>query len=201
MHRRSLLLAALLAPAAAHAATDPAAAPLEAFGTALITAMKAGTSASFDQRAAALRPAIAAAFNLPTILARSVGPDYTGYSDAQKSALLEAFTAFTVASWAANFSSWNGEVFSVLPQTRKLGAEEIVPTRLAAPGKDGTKFDFVMQQGAGGWRVVDILLDGTISRVAVQRSDFRALLASGGPDALVASLKRKTAQLATGGAG
>jgi phospholipid transport system substrate-binding protein len=200
MRRRPLLLAALLAPAVAHAAA-PAATPIEAFGAALIAGMKAGSSQSFDQRAAALRPAITTAFNLPTLLARSVGPDYAGYSDAQKSALLTAFTDFTVASWTANFSRWNGEVFRVLPQTRKLGAEEIVPTEIAAPNGEPTKLDFVMQQGTGGWQVVDILLDGTISRVAVQRSDFRAVLASGGPDALVDSLKRKTAQLAAGGTG
>lgn len=201
MHRRSLLLAALLVPAVASAATEPAAAPLEKFGAALIAAMKAGPTESFDQRTASLGPAITATFDLPTILARSIGPDYAGYSDAQKSALLEAFTAFTVASWTANFNRWDGEAFTVLPQTRKLGTEVIVPTELAAPGKEGTKFDFVMQQGAGGWQAVDILLDGTISRVAVQRSDFRALLASGGPDALIASLKHKTAQLAAGGTG
>ncbi len=33
---------------------------------------------------------------------------------------------------------------------------------------------------AGGWRIVDVLLDGSISRVAVQRSDFRSLLGNGG---------------------
>jgi phospholipid transport system substrate-binding protein len=209
MHRRRLLLAALLAPVAApsvapalaQTAGDPAIAPLEAFGAALIVAMKAGQAKNFDQRAAGLRPAITAAFDLPTILARSIGPDYTGYSEAQKSALLDAFTAFTVASWTANFNHWNGEVFRVLSPVRKLGANEIVSTEIAGPEGEPTKLDFVMQSGAGGWQVVDILLDGTISRVAVQRSDFRALLASGGPDALVASLRRKTAQLAAGGAG
>ena len=201
MLRRTLLLATLLAPAAARAATEPAAAPLEAFGTALIAAMKAGSSQSFDQRAAALRPAIQAAFNLPTILARSVGLEYESYTAAQKSALLAAFTDFTVATWTANFNHWDGEAFRVLPQIRKIGAEEVVPTEIGVPGKKGTALDFVMQQGAAGWQAVDILLDGTISRVAVQRSDFRSVLVSGGPDALITSLKRKAEQLATGGAG
>lgn len=201
MLRRSLLLAAILAPATAHAAADPAAAPLEAFGTALIAAMKTATSQSFDQRAAALRPAIIAAFDLPTILARSIGLEYANYTAAQKSALLAAFTDFTVATWTANFNRWNGEVFRVLPQIRKIGAEEVVPTQIGVPGKTGTALDFVMQQGAKGWQAVDILLDGTISRVAVQRSDFRSVLISGGPDALIASLKRKAEQLAAGGAG
>ncbi len=205
MLRRTLLLTTLLttllAPAAAQAATDPAAAPVAAFGKALITAMKNGPSQSFTQRASALRPAIEAAFDLPVILARSVGLGYANFTAAQKSALLAAFTDFTVASWTANFHRWSGETFRVLPQIRKLGAEEIVATELGVPGKKAIPFDFVMQQGKAGWQVVDILLDGTISRVAVQRSDFHAELASGGPDALIASLKRKADQLAGGGKG
>ena len=32
------------------------------------------------------------------------------------------------------------------------------------------------QVNADAWKAVDVLLDGTISRVAVQRSDFRSLL-------------------------
>jgi phospholipid transport system substrate-binding protein len=46
--------------------------------------------------------------------------------------------------------------------------------------------------------VIDVLLDGTISRVAVQRSDFRGLLADGDASALVASLEQKIADLSGG---
>ena len=53
-----------------------------------------------------------------------------------------------------------------------------------------------MRQTDAGWRVVDILLDGTISRVAVQHSDFRALLRNGDATALIASLQRKADDLA-----
>ena len=47
---------------------------------------------------------------------------------------------------------------------------------------------------------VDVLADGSISRVAVQRSDFRRLVARGGAQALIDSLNQKTADL-SGGAG
>jgi phospholipid transport system substrate-binding protein len=55
-----------------------------------------------------------------------------------------------------------------------------------------------MRQANGPWQVVDVLLDGTISRVAVQRSDFRHLLTQGGSAALVVSLQSKAAQLSGG---
>ena len=55
-----------------------------------------------------------------------------------------------------------------------------------------------MRQVNGAWQVVDVLADGTISRVAVQRSDFRRLLRQGGSAALVVSLQSKADQLAGG---
>ena len=57
---------------------------------------------------------------------------------------------------------------------------------------------YLMQQTPAGWKAVDVLADGSISRVAVQRSDFRGLLASGGVSALLASLERKVADLSNG---
>ena len=55
-----------------------------------------------------------------------------------------------------------------------------------------------MRQEAGGWRAVDVLADGSISRVAVQRSDFRRLVSRGGAQALIESLNHKTNDLSGG---
>jgi len=43
-----------------------------------------------------------------------------------------------------------------------------------------------------------VLMDGSISRVAVQRSDFRGLLGQGGAADLIASLQRKVSDLSGG---
>jgi phospholipid transport system substrate-binding protein len=79
----------------------------------------------------------------------------------------------------------------------------VVATRLVGTGGDTTKLDYQLRETAGGWRVVDILLDGAISRVAVTRSDFRSLLAqgttAGDASALIASLRQKSTSLAAGG--
>jgi phospholipid transport system substrate-binding protein len=52
-----------------------------------------------------------------------------------------------------------------------------------------------MRDGQSGWRAVDVLAGGSISRVAVQRSDFRSVLRSGGVPALMAALQLKVANL------
>jgi phospholipid transport system substrate-binding protein len=66
------------------------------------------------------------------------------------------------------------------------------------PAAQKTTLDYVMRRGPAGWQAVDVLTDGSISRVAVQRADFRGLLSSGGAPALVAGLEHKVANLSGG---
>jgi phospholipid transport system substrate-binding protein len=158
--------------------------------------MAAGRATAFATRAARLRPVVARAFDLAAILAASVGPRFAGFPDAARRELLDAFTDFTVATWVGNFDTDNGETFDIAPQTRPSGSDEIVSTRIIPRSGEPTRLDYVMRKSQAGWQAVDILLNGTISRVAAQRSDFRALLAGGDPAPLLDSLRRRAADLA-----
>ncbi len=55
-----------------------------------------------------------------------------------------------------------------------------------------------MRQEGGGWKVVDVLAEGSVSRVAAQRSEMRSVLADSGGTGLVVSLQQKTAELSGG---
>ena len=191
------IAAAVLAVAAAPArAENAAAAPVERLNEALLSAMKAGTRASFDQRYQALAPVIEQVFNLDAVLGASVGLSWATMTPEQKTQLLAAFRRYTITSYVSNFDSYNGQSFQTLPTGRTLGnGDVVVATQLDRPGKSALRLDYVMRQGPGGWRVVDVLTDGSISRVAVQRSDFRGLLMAGGVPALASGLERKTANV------
>ncbi len=187
-------LLAILGLAPARAADPQAAAPIEALNQSLLSVMHAGQSTPFAQRYAALAPVVERAFDLESILETSVGPRWQSYSPAQQQQLRQEFTTFTVASYVANFSSYGGERFEISPDTRAIGNEQVVETKIIQASGDAARIDYVMRPGPSGWRVVDVLLDGSISRVAVQRSDFRSLIASG-PEPLIQSLQRKNADL------
>jgi len=204
LDRRRLLGLVLLAalPAAAYGA-DPAAAEASAtvarFYDGLLADMKAGKKVDFQRRFAMLAPVIDQVFDLQTVLAVSVGPRWAGLAPDQQDRLLGAFRRYTVASYVASFDSYAGQTLSVLPDPRPCGGGEVVvQTRIVPTGGDATKLDYVMKQTPAGWKIVDVLADGAISRVAVQRSDFRGVLANGGGDALLASLQRKTSDLSGG---
>jgi phospholipid transport system substrate-binding protein len=204
LSRRTLLGMAMIAAAPlslpAHADTGVGAtAAITNFNAALLGAMKSGARSDFNQRFQTLAPAVDQAFDLPAVLAVSVGPSWAALPPDQQTRLLDAFRRYTVASYVANFDSYAGQSFSVSPDTRDLGAGRVVvQSRITPVRGDATQLDYVMQQTASGWKVVDVLAAGSISRVAVQRSDFRHLLSNGGGEALLSSLQRKTNDLSRG---
>jgi len=174
-------------------------APITRLNDALLTAMKNGDSTSFDGRYRALDPVIAQVFNLDAVLAASIGLAWPTLPAEQKAQLETAFRRYTVSSYVANFDSYNGQRFEILPTTRAVGyGEVVVQTLLLRQDDSPVKLDYVMRQGPNGWQAVDVLTDGSISRVAVQRSDFRQLLVTGGVPALAAGLGRKVANLSGG---
>ena len=194
--RRAALLAALLVPAAARAADQAAVAPIQALNQALLNAMRSGKLVPFAQRYAALAPAVERAFDLPAILRASAGLRWNSLQPAEQQQLLDVFRKFTVSSYVANFDDYSGERIEVVPDARTIGADQVVGTRIVGSGEP-SRIDYVMHRTPDGWRAIDVLLNGAISQVAVNRSDWRALLASGA-GSLIASLQRKVADLSGG---
>jgi phospholipid transport system substrate-binding protein len=202
LSRRATLLlglAGILAvPVAARAQGAQAViAPINTLDNALIGVMQAGSRTPFTQRYRMLQPVVQSVFDLDQILQVSVGPAWDSMPTQMKGLLADEFERYTVASYVANFNSYNGQRFTVSPTLRQVGANQVVQTTLVSPG-DTTRIDYVMRDVGGGWRIVDVLLDGSISRVAVQRSDFRSVVSSGGAQGLIRLLRSKTSELSGG---
>jgi phospholipid transport system substrate-binding protein len=49
----------------------------------------------------------------------------------------------------------------------------------------------LMRQNGGLWQISDAYLDGTISQLATQRSEFQSILQRKGFDGLIAALNQK----------
>jgi len=181
-------------------ATTPEAAPIVALNAGLIATMKAGSAnASFTSRYQALDPVVKSTYNLQVILQNSTGFYWSTLPAAQQQELAKLFEQFTVASYVSAFSSYNGQSFQLLPDERSVGASKVVETQiLPGDGSAPTRLDYVMTNGAAGWQVTDVLLNGTISKVALQNSDFSSEVTSGDASQLISGLKAKVATLSGG---
>ncbi len=176
------------------AVASEATAPVERLYAALLGIMKQGRSTPFAQRYDAIAPVVDAVFDLPGILQVSVGQHWAALPADEQAALLEAYRRYTVSTYVANFDNFNGQRFEVMPTSRTVGRDEVVQSRIISASGAPRELDYAMRPVRGAWRIVDVLFDGSISRLAVQRSDFRGLMAGGGA-ALLASLRQKTADL------
>jgi phospholipid transport system substrate-binding protein len=204
--RRRGVLAAISALAAFHmlpvkaAETEPVVSPIQTLVDGLIRVMKAGSDgASFAQRYEMLAPVIEQTFDLDTIIQESVGLTWGNLPADQQKLLEDAFRRYTVASYVNSFNKFKGQRFQINPDPHAVGnGEQVVETEIIPASGEKHQLDYVMRGVPDGWRVVDVLADGSVSRVAVQRSDFRSLLMRGGPQALAESLRNKSADLSQG---
>jgi phospholipid transport system substrate-binding protein len=188
----TLALAALLSVAAASspataAQADPAAVRIEAFDNVLLETMKGAKALGPTGRYRKLAPAVEAAFDMPTMTQFSVGPAWTTFTPAQKSALIAGFTRLSVASYAHNFDGYSGERFDIEPIVQTRGTDKIVTTHLVRPGAAPVNLLYRMRQSGGVWKIIDVYY-GAISQLTTRRSDFARPLASGGADGLIAHL-------------
>lgn len=181
---------------AARAADTGAPATAQALYAALLTAMHRGSSLDFAARQALLAPEIRQDLDLALMTRIVVGPPWQTFSPADRQQLTDAFSDYTIATYAQRFKSYSGERFVVDPVPSGLSSgDAIVHTQLFTGGSSSVQLDYLMRQSDGRWRIIDVYLNGTISELAARRSEYSTVLRQGGAQALITLLRRKASEL------
>jgi phospholipid transport system substrate-binding protein len=181
-------------PALAWAAATPRG-TMEDFYGVLLGVMREAKALGTEGRARKLEPAIRATYDLPFMTRTAVGPTWTTITEEQRQQLVDAFSRYTVAVYASRFNDYSGETFQVTGERPSTSNGVIVETRVVPTGSPPVSLNYLLRDSDGDWKVVDVFLTGTISELATRRSEFATTLRQGGPDALIALLDRKTAEL------
>jgi phospholipid transport system substrate-binding protein len=163
---------------------------VRSFYNVLLGNMQQGRTLGESGRYARLAPAVDRTFDIPTMTRLAIGSAWGTLSPAQQQQLLGAFAHYIAATYADRFDSYSGEQLQVTGE-RPNGAEVMVQTKIAKSNGETTRLDYLMRQGQGSWQISDVYLDGTISQLAVHRSEFHSILQREGVDGLVMALNRK----------
>ncbi len=193
--RRILLLVPLLPiPAFAQGA---AAEVVERFHAALIGVMRDAPRLGLRGRYDRLAPVMAQAFDLAAMARIAVGPPWTGFAPAEQAALTEAFTRWSIATYAARFDGFSGESFTTTgTQTQPNGDALIRTTLNRTGGQEPVVLSYLLRGNPP--RIVDIYLTGTISELASRRAEFTALIREGGAERVTRELQGRTTRLLGG---
>ncbi|MBV9378914.1 MAG: ABC transporter substrate-binding protein [Alphaproteobacteria bacterium] len=178
----------LVAPGSA-AVSDPQG-TVRAFYGVLLGTMRDGRSLGQSGRYGRLAPVVDRTFDIPTMTRLAIGPRWSTLSAAEQQQLIGAFAHYVAATYADRFDSYSGEQLQVTGQ-RPNGADVIVQTKIIKSNGETTELDYLMRPSQGSWQISDVYLDGTISQLAVHRSEFHSILQREGVDGLVMALDRK----------
>jgi phospholipid transport system substrate-binding protein len=191
---------AAFAEPAAPATPDPAAAKklVEDLHAAMLGAMKDAQSLGYEGRLAKLQPAIAARYDFPFIAEKSVGLAWKDFDDAQRKQLVDAITRLAGATYAARMDGFSGERFETLGTEPAGQSTIVVRTQIVESTGKKTSIDYRIRNTEDGQpRIVDVFFDGTVSELAMRRSEYSALLKKGGLPELLDALDKKIAEQKT----
>ena len=147
-----------------------------------------------------LSPVIDKTYDLEFMARTAIGREWDELSEADRKRWVEAFSQLTKANYAGRFDHWSGQKFEFLGEEPSANDTEIVRTRVIDPGKESVDINYRLRKGDTGWKVIDIYLKGTVSELALRRSEYSALLKREGFEALITSIERKIAELQSGAA-
>ena len=95
---------------------------------------------------------------------------------------------------------WSGQSFETIGEEPARNDTVIVRSKLIDPKDEPVELNYRMHKTADGWKIIDVYLDGTVSELALRRSEFSGIVKRENFDALIAALDAKIAKLAAGGA-
>ena len=195
------LLTALHLPAGAGAEERSARATIEQLDAAYVDVMKSAEKLGYAGRFAKLEPVLTKVFDFAAMARLSVGGRWKDLTPAQQAKLAQTFGKLSIATYAGRFTGYSGERFEVAGEEPSAQGTVLVRTRVVIPEKEPVLLDYRLRSGPDGWRVIDVFMNGTVSELALRRSEYSAVLDRDGFDGLIAALDQKIAEFASKPAG
>jgi phospholipid transport system substrate-binding protein len=188
-------LGALCAPAAAEptqAGSDAVKRLVEELNQGLLGIMQRGKELGFEGRRDQIRPIVEARYDFPFMAEKSVGSAWQQLGEPERARLTDALARLAIATYAGRFASYDGERFETLGVDDGGFATLIVHSRIVEKSGQITPLDYRMRQTPDGqWRIIDVLLNGTVSELALRRADWTAVIKREGFTALMKALEQK----------
>jgi phospholipid transport system substrate-binding protein len=168
---------------------------VEALHTAVLGVMKEADTLGYQGRCDRLAPVLRDLYDIPFMAQKSVGRYWKTTSEQERQHLLKTFTEFMIANYAGNFDGYSGQVFETLDEEPSTHGTVLVRTRILETDGEATQLNYRLRPVDGEWKIIDVYLNGTVSELALRRSEYSSLIQREGFDSLIVALNRKITDL------
>ena len=164
---------------------------------ALLNVLQKSDNLDYAQRFALLAPTLQATFDLEYMARQVVGRGFLDLDEESRAKWYELFAAYMTANYASRFDHFANQHFEIIGEDPGAKGTVLVRTRVTEPTKDPVALSYRVRETGATCKVIDVYLKGTVSEIALRRSEYASVLKREGFDALVTSVEARIQKLAT----
>jgi len=170
---------------------------IETFHAGLLEIMKQAEELGIEGRIDKLTPLMNKTFDLKFMASKTVGRHWRKLTAEEKGRWVDLFKRFTCANYAGRFTGFTGEKFVTVGVEDAPRETHVVLTKIIIPGDEDVQLNYRMIERNGSWKVIDVFLNGTVSELALRRSEYSSALKRDGFASLLDSVEEKIEDLKT----
>lgn len=185
------------APMSARSGDDAPHAPIELLNATLLDVMQNAESLGYEGRWNKLAPVLSEVYDLNYVSRIVLGKGWKSLEQAQRDEMVDTFRNLIIATYAARFKGYSGQIFSIASDAELKRGRMLVRTELTDP-EEVVRLDYILHKDdTGQWRVINVVANG-VSDLSVKRAEYSSLLQRSGFPALMGRLREQTDELAKG---
>jgi phospholipid transport system substrate-binding protein len=189
------LVVLALVPSAARA--DGPAATVDAFHSDLLSVMKESETLGVSGRYKKFLEQLDRYFHMPLMVSFVSGEHWAKATSQARQNLNQAARRIGAGELAVLFSGYGGETFKTVGTRPIKDGSILVETELERRSDSNVKLTYRLRKFGESWRIIDVLLDGTISQLLKRRDEYRRTLEDSGIAGLTDLLNAKADEILT----
>ena len=146
---------------------------------------------TLDQRRDRFRGLLIQGFDIPFIGRFVIGRYWRAATPDQRGDYMALYNEFFLQTYASRIGEYSGQTFNVTGARQANAKDFVVRTEIKRPGGQPFNADWRVRKIDGGYRVIDIMVEG-ISLAVTQRSEFASVTQRVGLDGLIVTLRTRT---------
>lgn len=148
-------------------------------------------SLSSDQKRDRIEQIAYTAMDFDTLSKLVLARNWAKFSREQQGEFVAEFKRHLSVTYGRNVDNYHNEKVQILGERQATRGDVVVQTKILRGGhSDDVLVDYRLRQHDGQWKIIDVVVEG-VSLVSNFRSQFEDIVATGGPDKLIALLKEK----------
>jgi len=187
------LVALAIAPSAAR--VDGPEATVDAFHGDLLSVMKDSNNLGISGRYNKFLEHLDRYFHMPLMVSFVSGEHWAKASQEARRDLNNAARRIGAGELAVLFSGYGGETFKTTGTRTIKDGSILVETELERRSDSNVKLTYRLRKFDEKWRIIDVLLDGTISQLLKRRDEYRRTLEDNGIAGLTSLLNAKADEI------